>query len=728
MAQCKSNKKIMLLQALSNGITDMGNNFYPDTEEEALLYEIVKKGGISGGGSSTPIELPRIFFEGDITGMSKDVSKDVTFTYMDKSTEFKGVANLKWQGTSSVNFPKKNFTMKMYKDSSKAKKLKHDFGWGNESKYVLKANYIDHTHARNIVSARIWSKIVASRPDYESLPTLMKESPNNCAVDGFPIKLYMNGKYEGLYTLNIPKDAWMFNMDDTLDEHCVLCGENYVSGNFRGTPLLNGSDWSDEIHDKCPAIIKSRWKAVVDFVMNSTDEEFKANLDQYFDVISLIDYYIFHYFNCGLDAFGKNQLYATYDGNLWYACSYDMDSTWGLYYNGTKFVSEEYRCQEDYESSINNREGNLLYIRLADMFPTEIYTRYKQLRKDVLALPNIAMMFEDFCYKIPSNLYDEDVQIYTGIPNNKTSNVTQIRNYAAARAIYVDAQMELLAQTNAYTITNNLTNVSNSNSATSINDGEAYSATLTADTNYTLGDVTVTMGEEDITSTVYSNGTITIESVTGNIVITATATASSSGGGTGDPTAIISRAAYSLPSEVIFNGTNAVDTGVRLFDEDKDWSVYLEFEGSPSPMDGATEPYRILLHSMEETAPYKGFYFGLRNNLEKYALNEANANKELYIDKKRTDTQKIIIYHKAGENKIYARYPSDDTTISDHNRTDSLTSSYINITNSSTVVLGGYKNISGEFGRYWKGTLDKCYIWNEVLSDDEMTAMVGTIE
>ena len=75
-----------------------------------------------------------------------------------------------------------------------------------------------------------------------------------------------------------------------------------------------------------------------------------------------------------------------------------------------------------------------------------------------------------------------------------------------------------------YTVTNNLTNCANSNSAVSVNEGESYSATITADSNYTLDVVTVTMGESDITDSVYSDGVITISSVTGNIVITANAT------------------------------------------------------------------------------------------------------------------------------------------------------------------------------------------------------------
>lgn len=79
--------------------------------------------------------------------------------------------------------------------------------------------------------------------------------------------------------------------------------------------------------------------------------------------------------------------------------------------------------------------------------------------------------------------------------------------------------------TTTYTVTNNLTNVTTSNSATSVDENSAYSATLTADTGYTLDTVTVTMGGEDITSTVYSDGVITIASVTGNISITCTATA-----------------------------------------------------------------------------------------------------------------------------------------------------------------------------------------------------------
>lgn len=77
-----------------------------------------------------------------------------------------------------------------------------------------------------------------------------------------------------------------------------------------------------------------------------------------------------------------------------------------------------------------------------------------------------------------------------------------------------------------YTITNTLTNVTNSNTATSIAENETYTGTLTADTGYTIDTVTVSMGGVNVTDTVYTaaTGAISIPNVTGNVIITATAT------------------------------------------------------------------------------------------------------------------------------------------------------------------------------------------------------------
>lgn len=81
------------------------------------------------------------------------------------------------------------------------------------------------------------------------------------------------------------------------------------------------------------------------------------------------------------------------------------------------------------------------------------------------------------------------------------------------------------AETVVYSITNALTNVTSSNTATSVNAGAPFSTTLAADTGYEIDAVTVTMGGTDITATAYTEatGAVSIAEVTGNVVITATA-------------------------------------------------------------------------------------------------------------------------------------------------------------------------------------------------------------
>ena len=75
-----------------------------------------------------------------------------------------------------------------------------------------------------------------------------------------------------------------------------------------------------------------------------------------------------------------------------------------------------------------------------------------------------------------------------------------------------------------YTITNNLTNCTTNNNANSISANSSYSATISANSGYTLGSITVTMGGNNITSSAVSGSRISINSVTGNVVITANAT------------------------------------------------------------------------------------------------------------------------------------------------------------------------------------------------------------
>lgn len=392
-------------------------------------------------------DIPKVFFGGALPLTKTEVV--IPFRYISKTLNISGYCKIKRQGNSSLAYPKPNETVKMYEDAECTKKLKINFkGWGKQSKHVYKANWIDLTHARNIVTCWLWADMVKSRSNYLELPELYRTSPNHGAIDGFPVKVYSEGVYQGRFTLNIPKDAWMANMDDELETHCILYSENYDSGCFLSEAKIDGSDWSDEVHDTVPDSIKTRWNEIINFIQNSTDEEFIANLGNYFDIPSLIDYDLLGLLSCDLDGFGKNQFYLTYDGQKWIAGVYDKDATWGLYWNGNYFVPADYP-RESYE----DKGANLLYKRLEQLFSTELKARWAELKNGALSMANIINRFERFTDIAPPYLVEEDYAettangAFTGIPSRFTNNIQQIRAFALERTAWVATYLNNIVYT-----------------------------------------------------------------------------------------------------------------------------------------------------------------------------------------------------------------------------------------------------------------------------------------
>lgn len=184
-----------------------------------------------------------------------------------------------------------------------------------------------------------------------------------------------------------------------------------------------------------------------------------------------------------------------------------------------------------------------------------------------------------------------------------------------------------------YTITNNLSEkAASSNSVTSIDEGQSYTATITTLSGYEIKDVTVTMGGADITSSVYSGGTITIPEVTGDIVITVT---------TSGYTNMIPLSTTAFRGTELFNPPKGYKTGTRLNSSGVEKaSTYMCCTGF-IPLSGTTGGDVIRIKNVT-VAPASGYdtpYFFVLNENGTVCASTSTLDAGNYSDNKLTITK-----------------------------------------------------------------------------------------
>ena len=367
--------------------------------------------------------LPVLYMSGDISGMNKDDAVDLKYTYGDQH----GTLTCKWQGSSSLNYPKKNYTIK-FDTAFEAKE-----GWGEQKKYCLKANYIDASHARNIICATLWGEMVKSRSGADTRLTAL---PNGGAIDGFPILVYINDKYTGLYTWNIPKDQWMFGMGDG-EQEAILCAETHTDATrFTATALADGTDFEVEYvtdEDNSDWIAESLNTLIEACNVDSPDMN---AISQYVDIQSAIDYYIFTCFVEGTDIYSKNYLLATFDGTKWFFSAYDLDTTFGNQWTGKGY--------DVYNKLSFKQLGDihkLMGLILANK-KSELVSRYNELRETTLSEGNLLYLLTNFICAIPHAAYEMESVIWPAIPGTMTNNISQIMEHMRLRLAWLDKEIE----------------------------------------------------------------------------------------------------------------------------------------------------------------------------------------------------------------------------------------------------------------------------------------------
>ena len=388
---------------------------------------------------------------------SKTLKNEVTYSFPAYGVSGT-VEKFKVQGASSVAWPKKNYTLNLDKDFEAFR------NYGKNHKYVIKANYAEPSQALNVVGARLWGMI---RGTHKNANTgilningdqLVDDTGNRIiaetdpqlsiggtygAVDGFPIGVYINGQYWGLYSFNIPKDDWMAKMPKKSEGKYAIVDTIWdPQGAFKSE-----TNFKDQMELQFCNTKDSQW------AMDSVNELIRAVLAHYdtadnfnqvvsplLDIDSAIDYYIFSVLIDNDDGIFRNYLLQTFDGKKWYFAAYDLDSIFGRtpdFWEHLLAKSDTDDWRDHGVTFENVTNSNRLFYQLWKFYKDEILKRTKSLIEGVMSESAVDTAFVDYVRYIPLNAYNAELEKWPGMQNTSVDNINRIGRWYMQRIAWL---------------------------------------------------------------------------------------------------------------------------------------------------------------------------------------------------------------------------------------------------------------------------------------------------
>ncbi len=405
------------------------------------------------GANSFTYELP--FFKFDMNrSVVADKWVNTKFAYQNGNQQIEGYAQIAIQGDSSRLYDKKNYKIKTFSDAECKQKLKLRLKptWPETNKFNLKANFIDATQSRNLASAKLVAAATAITPIADkTVESHLAKTSNFGQMEGFPIEIWFGDGYNGLYTCNTKKDDKVFGLDaDVAGNAAVSILDNVAQSDTQllniPTAKLDGIAYADELHDTPDQELVANWSKWLDFLNNSSDEDFKANLASYIDVKSAINLYLFGVMSREYDYNTKSVLYLTWNnGKYFYLIPYDLDSNWGQSADG-KIEGNPTNDSWEFSTDNGDQDGkfvsnlnwNKLFERLYKLFMPEIKEQYAYLRSSVWRTDQLLNAYRDFMNQIPQSAYEKDHKLWKQIPSLKTNDYEQLHQVIVQRSNQMD--------------------------------------------------------------------------------------------------------------------------------------------------------------------------------------------------------------------------------------------------------------------------------------------------
>lgn len=367
------------------------------------------------------------------------------------------VTKFKVQGASSVGLPKKNYTLNLDQD------FEAFSGFGKQHKYVIKANYLDASQSLNVVNAKLWGKIRATHyqvsdalqdnagnylTDNNGNHIIAETDPqlsiggNYGAVDGFPIALYINDQYWGLYSFNIPKDDWMAKMPSEAG-YAIVDAVWSPQG-----ALQQETNFKDQMELQFCGTEDKNWalnsiNKLIDAVMASysTAEDFDKAVSPLVDFDSVYDYYIYSVLTGNVDGVYRNYLLQTFDGKKWYFASYDMDESFGKSPQSGNYLPAKSLGGNDFwheETTFENiASNNRLFYQFWNFHKAELLSRTKDLIDDVMSTSKVDIEFINYSRAIPKLVLLHEFKLWPHMPDTTVNTVDRIGRWYLERVAWL---------------------------------------------------------------------------------------------------------------------------------------------------------------------------------------------------------------------------------------------------------------------------------------------------
>ena len=162
----------------------------------------------------------------------------------------------------------------------------------------------------------------------------------------------------------------------------------------------------------------------------------------------------------------------------------------------------------------------------------------------------------------------------------------------------------------------------------------------------------------------------------------------------------------------MFTGTDNdyLDTGIKLFDEDRDFVLAIDYKMSSETQSGGT------LMQCFQTSGANGFKLSKNNGLE-FGWGTSSMTPSS-VDNR----EMIIIRHKKGDNNLYVYTSNLD---SDSFELHVMEKASATQSETATLVFGAAKQDSGRFVNYGVGDIYWCKIWYRDLGEDNCTKLAS---